>query len=146
MLTFDNSVKFVQGQDVPLILRNFYAPEDGFVWSSSRWSEITFAFSPTPNRTQRKGADLIIDLDVFKVDSKLEGQDVLIYFNGLRVGSHYLTRRTTIVIPLELTQLKAADNVLTFDTPDSSSPKQFGLSDGRRLGIQLFSLQVRPGS
>jgi hypothetical protein len=35
--------------------------------------------------------------------------------------------------------------VLTFDTPDVASPRQFGLDDDRKLSVQLFSLQLRPG-
>lgn len=144
MLTLENSIKFLQDQDPAVTLRNFYAPENGFVWSSSRWSEIEFGFSATPNRGLRKNVDLIIDFDVFKVDGRLDGQDVLIYLNGLRVGSHHIMRRTAVVIPVEMASLRSSDNILTFDTPDSCSPKQYGMADDRRLGIQLFSLQIRP--
>jgi hypothetical protein len=143
MLTYDNSVQFLKDEPTPLGLRNFFPPEDGFVWSSSYWSEITFGFSPSPARS-KKFADLILDLDVFKVGGQLDGQNTFIYLNGLRVGSNYINRRTTVVIPIDASALKPGDNVLTFDTPDSRKPSDFGIRDERQLGIQLFSLQVRP--
>jgi hypothetical protein len=143
VLTYDNSIQFSTGETAPVSLRNFFPPEDGFIWSSAHWSEITFGFSGTVARG-KKYADLILDLDVFKNGVEVEGQNALIYLNGLRVGSHYVTRRTTVVIPVETSALRPADNVLTFDTPDSKKPSDFGIPDDRQLGIQLFSLQIRP--
>jgi len=143
MLTYENSIHFAKDAPVPAVLRNFYAPEDSFVWSTSRWSEITFAFSGSPAKT-KKFADFILDFDVFKTGENFEGQNVLIYVNGLRVGSHFIARRTTVVASIESTLLKPTENVLTFDTPDARNPTEFGISDNRVLGIQLFSLQVRP--
>lgn len=143
MLTYDNSIQFAKGETVPISLRNFFPPEDGFIWSTASWSEITFGFSGTLARG-KKYADLILDFDVFKVASHVEGQNTLIYLNGLRVGSHFLTRRTTVVIPIEPAALKPAENVLTFDTPNARKPSEFGIPDDRQLGIQLFSMQIRP--
>jgi hypothetical protein len=143
MLTYDNSIGFAKGKETPVALRNFYPPEDGFIWSSAHWSEITFEFSATAGRG-KKNADVILDFDVFKKEKHVEGQNTLIYLNGLRVGSHYITRRTTVVIPIDSALLKPTENVLTFDTPDSRKPSEFGSSDERQLGIQLFSLQIRP--
>jgi hypothetical protein len=143
MLTYDNSIAFAKGKETPVALRNFYPPEDGFIWSSAHWSEITFEFSATAGRG-KKNADVILDFDVFKKEKLVEGQNTLIYLNGLRVGSHYITRRTTVVIPIDSALLKPAENVLTFDTPDSRKPSEFGGSDERQLGIQLFSMQIRP--
>jgi hypothetical protein len=145
MLTYENSIQFEKGKEAPVSLRNFYPPEDGFIWSSSRWSEITFGFSATAART-KKSADVILDFDVFKKEKHVEGQNALIYLNGLRLGSHYITRRTTIVIAIDSALLKPSENVLTFDTPDSRKPSEFGSADERQLGIQLFSMQIRPGS
>jgi hypothetical protein len=87
--------------------------------------------------------DLILDLDVFRHNEDLKGQNVLFFFNGLRIGSLYCTKRSTIVFSFPGIQLKSAENVLTIDTPDASSPAQFGSKDGRMLGIQLFSMQIR---
>jgi len=143
MLTYENSLQFAKGNEPAVSLRNFYPPEDGFIWSSSHWSEIAFRFSATAGRG-KKNADLILDLDVFKVTGHIEGQNALIYLNGLRVGSHYITRRTAIVIPIDAALLKASENVLTFDTPNNRSPSDFGSADKRQLGIQLFSIQIRP--
>jgi len=143
MLTYDNSVRFEKGRAPTVSLRNFYPPEDGFVWSSSRWSEIKFEFAATAGR-DKKNVDVILDFDVFKVDGYMDGQNALIYLNGLRVGSHYISRRTAIIIPIDTALLKPSENVLTFDTPDSRIPSDFGIADKRQLGIQLFSIQIRP--
>jgi hypothetical protein len=143
MLTYDNSVQFIIGEPAPVLLRNFSPPENGFVWSSSHWSEITFGFTATPV-SRKKHADFTLDFDVFKMAGHVEGQNVLLYFNGLRVGSHYITQRTALVVPIDAAMLKPRDNVLTFDTPDSRRPSEFGSPDERKLGIQLFSMQVRP--
>ncbi len=144
MLNYKNSVSFVKGETPGVLLRNYYEPEDGFVWSSSKWSEIIFAFSAdVPARA--KSSDLILDLDVFKSPPALPFQTVKIYLNGWRIGSRDVTERTTALIPVNPLILKPVENVLTFDTPDASVPAAFGIPDQRRLGIQLFSLQFRPG-
>ncbi len=144
MLTFENAVAFLKGEVPPVLLRNFYAPEDGFVWSTSTWSEIIFSFndgtSPKP-----KSADLILDLDVFKAPPALTHQSVLFYMNGLRIGSRDVTGRATSILTFNPEILKPSANVLILDTPKASSPKDFGSADGRCLGVQLFSLQLRPG-
>jgi hypothetical protein len=143
MLTYDNSIQFVKDARPPVSLRNFFAPEDGFIWSTGAWCEITFGFSTVSGRGKRD-ADLILDLDVFKVAGETEGQNVLLYLNGLRIGSHYVTRRTTVVIPIDAAILKNENNVLTFDTPERKRPSDYGIADERQLGIQLFSMQLRP--
>jgi hypothetical protein len=143
MLTYDNAVHFVKGEPAPVALRNFFPPENGFIWSASRWSEITFKFSATP-ASAKKYADVILDFDVFKMVGHVDGQNVLIYLNGLRVGSHYITERTTLAIRIDAKMLKPGENVLTFDTPDNNKPSEFGIPDERKLGIQLFAMQIRP--
>ena len=143
MITYDNSIQFAKGKVPPVALRNFYPPEDGFVWSSGYWSEIGFGFSGASVRARRL-ADVILDADAFKKEGHTDGQNVLLYLNGLRVGSHYIARRTTIVVPVDPGMLKPSDNALTFDTPNSRMPSEFGMADGRQLGIQLFSMQIRP--
>ena len=143
MLTYENSVQFVLDQPAPVSLRNFFPPENGFIWSSSHWSEITFEFSATP-ASRKKSAKLMLDFDVFKMAGHIDGQDVFIYLNGLRVGSHFETQRTTLAIPVDAKMLKSGGNVLTFDTPDTKRPSEFGIPDERQLGIQLFGMQIRP--
>jgi hypothetical protein len=143
MLTYDNSIQFAKGKVPQVALRNFYPPEDGFVWSSGYWSEISFGFSAAPGRGRRL-ADVILDFDAFKKEGHTDGQNVLLYFNGLRVGSHFIDRRSIMAIPIDPATLKPSDNVLTVDTPNSRSPSEFGSADGRQLGIQLFSMQIRP--
>lgn len=143
MLTYDNSIQFKRSKEPTVVLRNFYPPEDGFVWSSSRWSDVTFGFSAGAGR-RKKSADVILDLDAFKVEGQTGGQNALIYLNGLRVGSININRRTTVVIPIDAAVLKPSENVLTFDTPDSRTPSDYGIADKRLLGIQLFSMKIRP--
>ncbi len=145
MLNYKNSVSFVKGETPSILLRNYYAPEDGFVWSSSKWSEIIFAFSAElPPRA--KPSDLILDMDVFRAPPNLAHQTVKIYLNGWRIGSRDITERTLALIPFDPAILKPVENVLTFDTPDASVPATFGVPDERRLGLQLFSLQFRQGA
>jgi hypothetical protein len=145
MLTYENSVQFDLGEPSPVALRNFSLPEKGFIWSSSDWCEIVFAFSATPV-SSKKLVDFILDIDVFKMAGHLTGQNVLLYLNGLRVGSHYITEQTTLVTRINAAMLRPSGNVLTFDTPDSRKPSEFGSPDDRKLGIQLFSIQIRPAA
>ncbi len=144
MLNYKNSVSFIKGETPFVLLRNYYEPEDGFVWSTSKWSEIIFAFS-AEGPPKARSSDLILDLDVFRAPPDLPHQTVKIYLNGWRIGSRDVTDRTTALIPFYPALLKPIENVLTFDTPDASVPATFGVPDERRLGIQLFSLQFRQG-
>jgi len=144
MLTFNNSVVFEKDKPSVVLLRNFYQPEGGFVWATSRWCEIVFACAEKPPRAESQ-VDLVLDMDVFKMPPDFNGQSVLVYLNGLRIGSLDVERRGTMLVPFNSSLLKAEENVLTFDTPDVASPRQFGLDDDRKLSVQLFSLQLRPG-
>ncbi len=145
MLTFDNDLSFTRGEEPDAALRSFWAPEDGFVWSKGKWCEITFAFD-TPAKVAFLFAELILDLDVFKKPEELPGQNVLVYLNGLRIGSSFVTRRLNQISSFDPKILRPIDNVLILDTPESASPQQFGRDDGRVLGVQLFSVQIRKGS
>jgi hypothetical protein len=136
-----NSLTFTPGVQLDQELQNFWSPEDGFVWSSGKWCEVGFSFDAGAGKVDL--CDLILDIDVFRHNEDLKGQNVLFFFNGLRIGSLYCTKRSTIVFSFPGIQLKSAENVLTIDTPDASSPAQFGSKDGRMLGIQLFSMQIR---
>jgi hypothetical protein len=144
MLTFENSLTFSNTEEPDAQCRNFWGPEDGFIWSTGKWCEITFQFG-LPNKPVTGLCDLILDLDVFKVDDKYDGQNVLVYFNGARIGSLFCRRRATYVFSFD-TGLLRAENILTMDTPDSATPSKFGDADGRVLGVQLFSVQVRAGA
>ena len=145
MLTYSNSVTFKKGKTPPIEMKNFFEPEDGFIWSESKWSEIYFSFSADTTRTV-KSVDFLIELDVFKFPPELSGQDVLVYLNGLRLASSMLTKQSTLCLNFAASLLRPTENVLVFDTPDATKPSKFGLQDGRQLGIQLFSLQVRPAT
>lgn len=141
MLNFNNSMTFKPGVQPDQELQNFWAPEDGFIWSSGKWCEVGFSFDA---ETDKAGlCDLILDIDVFKHNEDLKGQNVLFFFNGLRIGSLYCTKRSTVVFSFPGNQLRSAENLLTIDTPDANSPAHFGGKDGRTLGIQLFSMQIR---
>jgi len=142
MLTFENFITFVKNEDPPVVLRNFWEPEDGFVWSKGKWSETTFAFD-LPRKPFMVPAELILDLDVFKTGEGFPGQNVLIYLNGLRLGSSFVTRRFNYIAPFDPAILRSSENTLILDTPDSASPKDHGMADSRQLGVQLFSMQVR---
>ncbi len=145
MLNFENSLSFKEGQETPVALRNFWEPEGSWIWSTGRWCEITFAFEAGPRPLPRL-AELIVDLDVYKQEEQHPGQNVLVYLNGLRIGSLHCTHRMIVVFGFDPKLLTAGDNILTLDTPDSAKPSQFGSADGRLLGAQVFSLQFRSAS
>jgi hypothetical protein len=142
MLSFENSATFSKAEESGVALGNFWEPEEGFVWSTGRWCEIMFSFD-NAGRPPGLLADLIIDIDVFKREGHLEGQNVLLYLNGLRIASYFVQRRTTYFASFDPKLLKPNDNVLTIDTPDTARPSDFGSEDDRLLGVQVFSLQVR---
>ncbi|QLH71662.1 hypothetical protein [Rhodopseudomonas palustris] len=142
MLNFKNSLSIADGGLPDDALRNFWGVEKGFVWSKGRWCEIAFGFDLAElNGTQL--CDLILDIDVFRHEGRLDGQNLLIYLNGLRIGSLYCTQFCTVVFPFEASLLKADENILTIDTPDAESPSTLGKGDSRTLGLQLFSVQIR---
>ena len=143
MLTLTNSVTFTKGKAPIVLLRNFYEPEDGFVWSNSRWCQVLFSLTERPSRPNAP-VDLLFDIDVFKAPPALPGQSVLVYLNGMRVASFDVSQRMNAVIPIASTLLRPQENEITFDTPDAAKPSDFGVLDDRKLGIQLFSLQLRP--
>lgn len=140
VLGFNSAVRFTKSSQPTLQLRGFWEIEDGFVWSMGRWSELTFSVeSSLLSATDR--VHLVVDADVFRVPEKLDAQNVLVYLNGLRVGSYLVTQRTNFVIAANGV-LRAIDNVLTLDTPDARRPADFGGSDRRELGLQLFSIRL----
>ncbi len=143
MLTFTNSVSFTEKGNNPVSLRNFSDPEDGFVWSNGRWCEIVFSFTDDKKVTATV-ADLMVELDAFKVPPDFPGQDVFIYLNGLRVASLFVNRRLTILGTFNRSFLRANENVITIDTPDVANPRDHGVEDDRKLGVQIFNIKIRP--
>jgi hypothetical protein len=141
MLDQSTIVSFNKDETPGVELRNFWPPEDGFVWSMGKWCEVQFEFELKTEVISEK-AELVLDLDVFRVPPAFEGQNLMIYLNGLRVGTRRVTKRVTAFVEFDPTVLRYA-NTLVFDTPDATSPQSFDLSDHRVLGLQLFSLQVR---
>jgi hypothetical protein len=87
----------------------------------------------------------MVELDAFKVPPEFPGQDVFIYLNGMRVSSLFVNRRLTILGSFPRSFLRASENVITIDTPDVVSPRDYGVEDGRKLGVQVFNLKIRPG-
>ncbi|HEX3430765.1 MAG TPA: hypothetical protein VHT03_07755 [Rhizomicrobium sp.] len=133
-------VNFTQDVELPFTLKNFWACETNFVWSTRKWCELLFDFE---GKLPDGSGELSLDLDAFKAGDEFGGQTVFSYLNGLRIGSNYIDRRKTILIPLEFRLLKISGNMLVFDTPDACAPSEFGSPDRRQLGIQLFSLCIR---
>ncbi len=142
MLSFEDSITFLAGKEPPVRLRNFWEPENGFVWSTDRWCEVAFPFD-FKGRPANGAAELILDLDVFKVDEKLPGQNIMIYLNGLRIGSIFCHKRVIAVLGFDGKILNKDENTLTIDTPEHASPFDFGGLDKRSLALQLFSIQIR---
>jgi len=145
MLNFENALTFREGFEPDAALRNFWPPEGGWIWSTGRWAEISFAFEIDP-RLRVGGAELIVDLDVFKHEAALDGQNVFVYLNGLRIGSLFCKSRATFIFAFEPKILARSESTVTFDTPDSARPSDFGSDDQRVLGVQLFSLRIRKSS
>jgi hypothetical protein len=123
-------------------LKNFWPPEDGFVWSASSWCEISLP-AKAPSGKAGGIAEIAIDLDVFKAPPEMEGQNVFFYVNGLRLASRFITGRVTVLLEAAAGTLTPTENVITIDTPDAVRPSEHGQGDTRRLGVQVFSLQVR---
>ena len=142
MLTYGNSVSFQDGQESPVTLRNFSGPEDGFVWSIGKWCEIGFEFRDIGRQLDGR-ADLLLDLEAFHVPEQFPEQTVLVYLNGLRVASAFVSTRTHLIACFDRRWLRPSDNFLTMDTPDVLLPTAFGVPDTRPLGIKLYSIQIR---
>ena len=139
----ESTITFAKGKEPNAELRNFSPPEDGFVWSSGRWAELIFPFPPAEAEAGGMPVEIILDIDVYKAIPQLDAQNIFFYLNGLRIGSRLIMRRSTVFLDCPPGTLKAAENLLAIDTPDSAKPSSFGGSDNRLLGIQLFSMQTR---
>lgn len=139
MLRLGRPVRIGEAHEAALALRNFHPAEDGFAWSAGRWCEVEFAWdlvgAPRP---------LLLELDVnaFRDAHLLPAPDLLVYLNGLRIGSLTLPMRQLATFPIAATVLQAERNVLVLDAPDAARPIEFGREDARLLGVQLFSLAV----
>jgi hypothetical protein len=142
MLMPNLQFSFSQNVTPDIVLTNFWPPEDGFVWSTKSWCQLAFDV-PAGTDPADGAAELLFDLDVFRAAPDLEGQDIHIYVNGLRLATRYVAARATIVIELAPGQLRRHGNVITIDTPDAARPGDFGEADNRRLGVKLFTVQVR---
>ena len=134
-----DTISFHKDAQPSVGLKNFWPPEDGFVWSTGRWCEITFECSPRKPPGKRI-VELEIELDVFKAPPELGGQNIFIYVNGLRLASRFITGRIIVLLEAPAT---ASDNLITIDTPDATRPSDHGLEDSRRLGVQIYAIQVR---
>lgn len=143
MITFGHSLTFVPGKALPVVLRNFHPPEEGYVWSDSKWCEIVFPFSAGTTRVP-KAADLILDLDVYKAPPEFPGQTLMTYLNGMRIGQFDVKGHQTFVVPISTALLREQENSLVIDTPMSNTPSSFGVKDERVLGVQVFSVQIQP--
>ena len=143
MLSFKNSITFTDSETDLASLVNCWEPEDEFVWSTGKWCEIRFAFQISTGHATIKSADLIVDLDAFKGQEEGAGQNAYFYLNGLRIGTVFINARAIQMFSFDPKLLRGSENVITIDTPESSSPKDHGEEDARVLGVQIYSLQIR---
>ena len=143
MLSFQNSLTFAEGETDLAAFVQCWEPEEEFVWSTGKWCEIRFAFQISPGHAAIKIADLILDIDAYKGTGSGAGQNAFFYLNGLRIGTAFITARGIQMFGFDPKLLRASENVLTIDTPDSSSPQVHGEDDTRVLGVQIYSLQIR---
>lgn len=144
MMRFGAPVQFGEGHEEWLELRNFHPPEPGgFSWSAGRWCEVSFPMDPAALGPQ--GHVLLeLDFDAFRQPPILRTQDVLVYLNGLRLGALVLRGRQQASFRLRRSTLEATENVLAVDVPDAARPVDFGHTDGRLLGLKLFSMLLEP--
>ena len=131
MISYKDTLTFSADGTNEAEMDGFWPPEDGFVWSKGKWCEIQFSFDKD---NIAEYSDLIIDLDVFKPEDG--GQNILVYLNGLRIGSKFIRNRMTCVISFSSSILRKDKNVLTLDTPDAMTPADFGIPGTRQLGVQ----------
>lgn len=143
MITLGHALTFSPGKPLPVILRNFYEPEDGYVWSHSKWCEVVFPFGAEFDSLP-KNCDLVLDLDVFKAPPQFQAQPIMIYLNGFRIGQYDVNAQKTLVVSFPSSLLRKEDNSLVIDTPSSDKPVNYGINDDRLLGIQLFSAHIQP--
>jgi hypothetical protein len=142
MVANSSSFSFQKDKQPVVGLENFWPPEDGFVWSTGSWCEIRLP--PTINGgTGSEGLDEIaIDVDIFRAPPELEGQNVFIYVNGLRLASRFITGRMVLLLKVPAGALTSAENVISIDTPDATRPSAHGQGDSRCLGVKIFSVQI----
>ncbi|HYZ30948.1 MAG TPA: hypothetical protein VE684_01550 [Crenalkalicoccus sp.] len=145
MLAFETPILFGTAMDEAVRLRNFSPPEDGFIWSGGKWCEVEFDADLGRALRGRTTVEFMIDLDVFKFPPAFPGQNLLVYMNGLRIASSFITTRTVLTMPVRPAVVQPTGNVLVLDIPDAIRPSEFGLEDDRLLGAQLFSLAVGAG-
>lgn len=140
MLRLGEALNFSSDVTEFLSLTNFSSPEEHFVWSNGRWAEVVFDLDHREDIRPETPISMHLDVDVFKFPPALPGQNVLVYCNGVRVKSAFVTERTTLRCPLGVAPLLRQQNVLTFDLPDARTPQDLGVPDDRMLGLQIFSV------
>jgi hypothetical protein len=146
MAAFDKLITFDSNTPPGCTLKNFYDPEEDFVWSNGLWCEISLPLPADPLANAAKiPLDIAIDLAAFKTSPELEGQNVLVYANGLRLASRFITHRVTVMLELPAAFIREGENIITIDTPNAAFPATYGFNDTRQLGIQLFSLRLTHG-
>ena len=116
-------------------------PERGFTWTLGKRASLVMKL-PEPRGT----VSLTATLNPFLHSGPLDKQSVEILVNGRGVGHWTLTRsgyhQQRMNIPPDFfTDL--AQTVITFETPDSAAPVEFGVSGDRRvLGVAFSSLEL----
>jgi len=142
----DRTFTFHSDQVPGVSLSGFYPPEAGFVWSSRKWCEITFNIATEALAARDAGKvsvlDIALDMDVFKAQPDFEGQNALLYVNGLRLGSRFIKDRVIVMLHVPIHFVYSTGNVITIDTPDAAAPINHGIADSRSLGVQLFSVRT----
>lgn len=127
---------------VDVSLRNFSAPEDGFVWSLGPWCEVGFDLELPEGESP--AVEITFDANVFSAPPALPGQSVAAYLNGYRIGTAWVTGRGMIAFRTPPEVIQPGANLLTLDIPGAIRPSAFGQPDDRRLGVKIFTLTVRP--
>lgn len=138
----DTPVAFGAGAQPVVALTNFSDPEDGFVWSLGPWCEMRFDLDLARAEIET-AVEVTLDANVFAAPPKVEGQAVLAWLNGHRIGSAWVVGRGVLTFRSARAPLLREGNRLTLDVPNAVKPSAFGHADDRRLGVKVFSLTVR---
>ena len=116
-------------------------PERGFTWTVGKRASLVMRLSKP-----RSVVSLTATLNPFLHPGALDRQSVEILVNGRKVGRWTINRRGYRPQSMDIPPNFFSDlgqTILTFETPDSAAPVEFGASGDRRvLGVAFSSLEL----
>ena len=118
-------------------------PEKDFTWSTGKNSSLDILI----NRHKSSTIILKASMKAFLVPGKVDRQTVNILINGKKAGEWIITKpgfqEQILKIPNHLFTNHNKVAIITFNTPDATSPARIGFNkDKRILGIALRSIEL----